>query len=228
MLTREILQDNIRRLFDKVSEAASLANKCLEDISIVAAIKTQPIEIIKSLKESGINRVGENRVQEMISRYDRGLDLEWHFIGQLQTNKVKYIIDKVSLFHSLDRKSLGETLNKEAEKHNIKVNALIEINAGGELSKGGVDIGEVIEFAKELSDYPNISIKGLMSIMPIESDDKLEYYFKRIHDKYYELERIGIKPEILSLGMSGDYELAIRCGSNMIRPGRVLFGERSY
>jgi len=228
MLSIETVGDNIRRFKERVSEAAGYAGKSLEDISVVAAIKTQPIDIIRKLPSFGINKVGDNRVQEMLERYDPDYGLEWHFIGQLQTNKVKYIIDKVSLIHSLDRISLLQELDKEGRKRGITINALIEINAAGELNKGGMAISEVKDFAKASLKYPNVKVKGLMSVMPNTGDDKLIYHFKKIKELYDELSLTeGIVPEFLSLGMSNDFELAIRCGSNMVRPGRVIFGERS-
>ncbi|MGI6700936.1 MAG: YggS family pyridoxal phosphate-dependent enzyme [Christensenellales bacterium] len=228
MLSRETLRDNIRRFYTRLEAAAVKSGRKLSDISVVAAIKSQPEEIINNLKSLGIDAVGDNRVQELIRRYNPGLGLKWHFIGQLQTNKVKYIIDKVDLIHSLDRLPLLEKLDKEALKSGKKVNALIEVNAGGEPNKGGIEPSGVIEFARLTADYPNVTIRGLMSVMPQADESRLEYLFNSIRDLYIKLKDMPhISADILSLGMSNDFELAVKCGSNMVRPGRVIFGERS-
>ena len=153
-------QDNIRRFYTRLEAAAVKSGRKLSDISVVAAIKSQPEEIINNLKSLGIDAVGDNRVQELIRRYNPGLGLKWHFIGQLQTNKVKYIIDKVDLIHSLDRLPLLEKLDKEALKSGKKVNALIEVNAGGEPNKGGIEPSGVIEFARLKADNTNVTIRG--------------------------------------------------------------------
>lgn len=225
----ELIKSNIVDFKNKVQESASIVGKTLDDISIVAAIKTQPLEIVSSLRDMGITSVGENRVQEMMSRYSLEFGLDWHFIGQLQTNKVKYIIDKVSLIQSVDRESLAEQISKEAIKRQLTMDVLIEINAAQEHSKAGVSIDRAMDFVKTVRDYDNIRVVGLMSILPyIDNKDRLEYYFKSIKDVYDRLPDIqGVSAQHLSLGMSNDYELAIQCGSNMIRPGRVIFGERS-
>lgn len=228
MLTRDNLRYNISIVREKIALAAENSGRQLNDITIVGAIKTQPLEIIKQFQEEGFINVGENRVQELLSRYDSLEGLRWHFIGQLQTNKVKYIIDKVCLIHSLDRLALAEQLDKEGIKRGIKVEALIEINAAEELNKGGLALNEVEEFFLSVKDM-NINVKGLMSVLPVESNNNtLEYYFKSIKDIYDRINyKYGNNLKYLSLGMSNDYELAIKCGSNMVRLGRVLFGERS-
>ena len=230
MLTREILKENIIRLKENISLAANVIGKTAEDISIVAAIKNQPVITISLLRELGIDKVGENRVQEMTSRYNPEYGLDWHFIGQLQSNKVKYIINKVSLIHSLDRLSLAEQIDKESIKNNIITNVLIEVNTAEELSKGGIMLNEVEDFVKRVKDLRGIRIQGLMSVMPmLINEDKSEYYYHSMKDLYDTISEIeGVEAKYLSMGMSNDYELAIKCGANMIRPGRILFGERRY
>ena len=195
-----------------------------QDIIIVAATKTKSPEIINILPELGINVIGENRVQELIEKYPL-LDktLEKHFIGQLQTNKVKYIIDKVSLIHSLDRESLAKEIQKYALRQSRNIDVLIEVNMGEE-NKGGVPINDVLQFFKTiLQKYPNITVRGLMSVMPKDADDSMYLQISSLYD-ILKTESDYIK--YLSVGMSDDYLKAIRYGANMIRLGRAILGAR--
>ena len=195
-----------------------------QDIIIVAATKTKSPEIINILPELGINVIGENRVQELIEKYPL-LDktLEKHFIGQLQTNKVKYIIDKVSLIHSLDRESLAKEIQKYALRQSRNFDVLIEVNMGEE-NKGGVPINDVLQFFKTiLQKYPNITVRGLMSVMPKDADDSMYLQISSLYD-ILKTESDYIK--YLSVGMSDDYLKAIRYGANMIRLGRAILGAR--
>jgi len=195
-----------------------------QDIIIVAATKTKSPEVINILPELGINVIGENRVQELIEKYPL-LDktLEKHFIGQLQTNKVKYIIDKVSLIHSLDRESLAKEIQKYALRQSRSIDVLIEVNMGEE-NKGGVPINDVLQFFKTiLQKYPNITVRGLMSVMPKDADDSMYLQISSLYD-ILKTESKYIK--YLSVGMSDDYLKAIRYGANMIRLGRAILGAR--
>lgn len=195
-----------------------------QDIIIVAATKTKSPEVINILPELGINVIGENRVQELIEKYPL-LDktLEKHFIGQLQTNKVKYIIDKVSLIHSLDRESLAKEIQKYALRQSRNIDVLIEVNMGEE-NKGGVPINDVLQFFKTiLQKYPNITVRGLMSVMPKDADDSMYLQISSLYD-ILKTESDYIK--YLSVGMSDDYLKAIRYGANMIRLGRAILGAR--
>ncbi|HEY8390418.1 MAG TPA: YggS family pyridoxal phosphate-dependent enzyme [Clostridia bacterium] len=195
------------------------------DVTIVAATKTKSLEIINMLPDCGIDIMGENRVQEFIEKYPY-LDkrLEKHFIGQLQTNKVKYIIDKVSLIHSLDRESLAQELQKHASRLGININVLIEVNMGEE-NKGGVPFNNVLDFYKTVQkNYPNIRIKGIMSVMPIGASENLYLQISKLYD-ILRIQSDDIK--YLSLGMSEDYLTAIKYGANMIRLGRAILGERT-
>lgn len=201
-----------------------------EDVEIVAAVKTFDADTINLLPKAGIYTVGENRVQEIkqkFSDYDAGLDI--HFIGQLQTNKVKDIITKVSLIQSLDRINLAEVIDAQAKKNGITMNVLIEVNCGKELTKGGIEFDKVIEFAKYISShFLNIIVCGLMSVMPIDADEKLYLQLRELYDKLKSLHLPNSDIKRLSMGMSGDYLKAIKCGSNMIRLGRAIMGERIY
>lgn len=226
MLNYDSLKSNIDIIYDKVGVSAEASGRGFQDITIIAATKMQDTESIKVINKLGIMTIGENRVQELLSKYDDKIDVKWHFIGQLQTNKVKYICDKVELIQSLDRLPLAEQINKEAIKRGIVANTLIEVNVANELSKGGIIISNINEFARQVNEYTNINVQGIMSVVPdTEDKDKLEYYFKTLKDSYDELGLIdGIDNKYLSMGMSNDYEQAIECGSNMVRLGRIIFG----
>ena len=217
------MRDEINKLFARIEE---VKRECgiTREITVVAATKTVLPERINELPKYGIKIAGENRVQELLDKYDEVHGLEWHFIGALQTNKVKYIIDKVSLIHSVDREALADEIDRQAEKRGIIANVLVEINVGGETSKSGVSPDR----AKNLIDYvaakKRVRLKGVMSVLPINATDA--QYAKLAEFGKYALEKYGA--DVISAGMSGDYEKAIRYGANMIRPGSAIFGKRNY
>lgn len=205
-----------------------------KDATIVAATKTVSPEVMNLIKsELGIDIVGENKVQELLSKYDMATKCEhWHFIGQLQSNKVKYIADKVELIQSCDRFSLCEEIERQCAKLNKKMDVLVEVNMAGEVTKGGVCAENAVEFVESLTKFEHIKVKGLMSVLP-NLDDKtaLKFYYKKLFNTFEELKRAKIEGadiEILSAGMSGDYELALESGANMVRLGSALFGKRVY
>ena len=220
------LKSNVEKVKSNIAAALSGMGRDISDIKIIAATKTVECDRINLLPSCGISIAGENKVQELIDKYDHCKDIEWHFIGNLQTNKVKYIIDKVTLIHSLDRESLADEIDKQAAKIDKTADVLIEVNIGREESKGGV----YEENLRELTDYvlskKNIRLKGLMSVLPIGADESL---YKRVKELYDEMKnRLGKQIDTLSMGMSGDYEIAVREGANTVRVGSVLFGNRIY
>ena len=233
MVELEELKQNIEKCKAKVDAALKRAGRN-DNVVLVGATKTQPKELIQMIQDNNLLEVvGENHVQEIVEKYETGDKLTWHMIGQLQSNKVKYIIDKVALIHSLDRESLAQEIDKQAKKHNKIMDCLIEINMGSELTKGGIDKNDLDAFMLMLDKYPAIRIRGLMSVLP-NTEDK-----EALKNMYIELKKLfeGLKVkadkrhqiDILSCGMTNDYEMAIEFGgSNMIRLGRVLFGERNY
>ena len=177
--------------------------------------------------------VGENRVQEFVDKYDFGKNLKWHVIGQLQTNKVKYIIDKAVLIHSLDRESLADEIDRQAKKRNLTVDCLIEVNMGSEISKGGVAPQDIDSLLAYVEGKENIRIRGLMTVMPnLEDKEALKDLYKSFNELYSEFrQKVSKRHEVdtLSCGMTNDYEMAIEYGgATMVRLGRVLFGERNY
>lgn len=215
----------------KIDEVRQLVKDCGREIVLVAASKTQTSETINEFKKVAPDFIlGENRVQELIEKYDP--NYTWHFIGQLQTNKVKYIIDKVELIHSLDRDELAKEIEKQATKHNKIQHCLVEINMGAEITKGGVEPNDVIEFISSLEKYEHIQIDGIMSVLPSkEKCEDLDALYEKLFEIFEETKNIkqkNVNIKYLSAGMSGDYETALKHGSNMIRLGRVIFGERNY
>ena len=219
-----ILFDNVKKVRDEVA-------KYPQTVTLIAATKTQTKETIDEFKAFAPDfALGENRVQELVEKDDERY--EWHLIGQLQTNKVKYIADKVRLIHSLDRIDLAKEIEKQAAKHGRVMSCLVEINMGGEATKGGVEPCRALDFIESMQEYPHIKVEGVMSVLPNLSDEvelnRLYERLQRIYEDAKCLKNCGKDIRYLSAGMSLDYKIALAHGSNMIRLGRVLFGERVY
>ena len=233
MVTLEELSESIKICEEKIEAAKQRAGR-KDEVVLIGATKTQPKELIEMIQENKLLKVvGENHVQEIVEKYDSGKELTWHMIGQLQSNKVKYIIDKVALIHSLDRESLAQEINKQAIKHNKIMDCLIEINMGSELTKGGIAKEDLSSFMQMLKNYPNIRIRGLMSVLPNTPDkEALKNMYIDLKGLFENLKSIaGSEHQIdtLSCGMTNDYEMAVEFGgATMVRLGRVLFGERNY
>lgn len=221
--------ENYKELCYNIENAKSKYRKSSENISMMAVTKTVEPEKINFAISQGINLLGENRVQEYLSKkdqYDKSADV--HFIGHLQTNKVKYIINEVKMIQSVDSVKLAGEINRLAEKNNKIMDILIEVNIGNEESKSGVLKDNLFELINQVSEYKNISVCGLMAIPPIGSKENV---FEEMHElflKTKEMSNPNISMNTLSMGMSGDYELAIKHGSNLVRIGTKLFGARKY
>lgn len=202
--------------------------------NLIAVTKTVDIDAINEAIESGITDVGENKPQELARKYDViGDKVRWHQIGSLQTNKVKYIIDKVYMIHSIDRLSLCEEIQKRAEKINKTINCLIQVNISEEESKQGISKDEAIDFIKTISEkYKNIKVKGLMTMAPYTEDESIiRDTFKGLKDLSEEISRENIENvymDELSMGMSNDFKIAVEEGSTLVRVGTYIFGERDY
>ena len=203
-------------------------------INLIAVTKTVDIDAINEAIESGITDVGENKPQELARKYNViGDKVRWHQIGSLQTNKVKYIIDKVYMIHSIDRLSLCEEIQKRAEKINKTINCLIQVNISEEESKQGISKDEAIDFIKTISEkYKNIKVKGLMTMAPYTEDESIiRDTFKGLKDLSEEISRENIENvymDELSMGMSNDFKIAVEEGSTLVRVGTSIFGERNY
>ncbi|MBE5941380.1 MAG: YggS family pyridoxal phosphate-dependent enzyme [Lachnospiraceae bacterium] len=204
-----------------------------DDITLIAVSKTKPLSCIEDLISIHVNDFGENKVQELCDKYENvSKPVNFHLIGHLQTNKVKYVVDKACLIHSLDSLKLAKEIQKEASKRNIVSEVLIEVNVANEESKFGLSVEEVLPFLEEISTYPNIHVNGLMTIAPfVDNPEENRVHFKRL--KQLSLDIISknidnIDMNVLSMGMTNDYKVAIEEGATMIRVGTAIFGARNY
>ncbi len=203
------------------------------NVTLVAVTKTHGTEEINKAIDWGVTDIGENKVQEILEKYPHVKPVRWHLIGHLQTNKVKQIIDKVHLIHSVDSMKLAGEINKRAGQVGKTVNVLIQINSAGEGSKFGIETAETEMMVKQILDEcENIKICGLMCIAPFDEDpDNVREYFRVVKEQYDELAKIdheNLEFKYLSMGMSHDYRVAVREGSNMVRIGSAIFGRRNY
>ena len=221
-----MLKENVKKILGEISSGNNLG----ERITLVAATKTRNAETINQAVSYGVSVVAENRVQEFREKTDLLSPCRQHFIGHLQTNKVKYIVGKVELIHSVDSVNLAAAINDFAAKKGVTQDILIEVNVGEELSKSGFKFGETENAVKEIAEkFPNVRVKGLMAMMPISSDENyLAGLFDKMRALYDGLKNKGYSFTYLSMGMSEDYKTAIAHGSNTIRLGTALFGERIY
>lgn len=221
----EKIVENLYRIKEKVA-AAQAVSGYNEEIELIAASKNQPPESLLMLASEGsVTVFGENKVQEYMTKKDTGLTFD--IIGRLQTNKVKYVVGNVRLIQSVDRFELLQEIEKKAEKRGIIQSVLMEVNSGGEENKGGVLPENIRSFAELFLDCPHVKLEGIMAVAPIADENTLRRLFENVREKFELLKTdlSGIK--YLSMGMSEDYETAIKCGSNMVRLGRALFGENS-
>ncbi len=212
-----MLSDNIAKLNADIASTG-------KEVTVVAATKTVPAEIINLLPSYGILAAGENKVQELLSKYNDVKGITWHFIGRLQRNKVKYIADKVDMIHSVDSFELAEEIEKRCCKIDKIMNVLVEINTGSEASKGGVSYDEVEGLCERIQGLPHLKLRGLMGVFPIGADESA---YARLGASY-DLLKDKFAFDCLSAGMSADYMTAIKYGANIIRPGSCLFGQRNY
>ncbi len=228
MVNEDKVIENYKNAMSRLETALEESGRNLQDVLVIGASKTMPLERILFVRDNtDVKIFGENRVQELLEKYTP--DVRWHFIGQLQTNKVKYIIDKVELIHSVDRISLLQEIDRQAKKHGKVQDILIEVNIGGEEKKGGVAPAEVIDFAKEVDKYPSVRLKGLMSVLPNVEKDVLNAFYLQLSKLYDTLKQTRLDNadiRYLSAGMSNDYDVAVKYGANIVRLGRALFGER--
>ena len=224
------IEQNIEIIKERVDKSAKESARTLDDITIVAVSKTVSAEAVVQAKNAGMKHFGENRVQEFLKKREViGDDVFWHIIGPLQSNKVKYILEGVTLLHSLDRLSLAEEIEKQCWKKNTAIDALVQVNIAKEPTKSGVFEEDLEVFLEKLSVLRNVRVKGLMAIPPfvVHPDDNREY-FARMRALYERFKSSSDRFEFLSMGMSGDFEAAIKEGANMVRIGTAVFGARSY
>ncbi len=225
------VKENLISINERISEAALAAGRKPSDVKLIAVTKTVTADRISEAVACGVHELGENRVQELCGKYDDIENVNWHLIGHLQTNKVKYIIDKVSLIHSVDSLALASEINRRAEKIGKTQDILIEVNISGEESKFGITADECVPLCESISEMKNVRVKGLMTIAPLaETRENTERIFERLRllSRNVDERKIdGIEMSELSMGMSGDFELAIAQGATYVRVGRGIFGARS-
>jgi hypothetical protein len=232
IILRSDIAVNLETVRKKIVQAAGSAGRDPREITLIGVSKTVPAERVREAVELGVLDLGENRVQGATEKMDLlpGLGIRWHFIGSLQTNKVKYILPRVKLIHSLDRFSLAKELHARAEKLNLQANCLVEVNVAGEASKSGLSPDEVPDFVRSVvSEYPRVKIAGLMTVAPYAEDpEQVRCYFRQLKLLFDRLAQAadGYSMTHLSMGMSNDYPVAIAEGATMVRIGTAIFGRR--
>lgn len=217
----------------QIEHACDKAERPCGDVRLIAVSKTKPVEMLRTLYDYGCRDFGENKVQELLEKYETlPKDIRWHMIGHLQRNKVKYIVDKVYLIHSVDSLRLAEEISKEAVKKQLTVNILIEVNVAEEESKFGLKTEETIDMIRKISVLPGICVKGLMTIAPyVENAEENRQYFRKLKQLSVDIMHKNIdnvSMGSLSMGMSGDYTVAVEEGASYVRVGTGIFGERDY
>lgn len=227
------ITQNLLEVEERITAACRRSGRDRSEVTLIAVSKTKPVSMLEAAYDAGIREYGENKVQELCEKYEvLPPDIHWHFIGHLQRNKVKYIVDKATLIHSVDSVRLAEEISKEAQKKGVQVNILIQVNVAGEDTKFGLASEEAEETIRIISKLPGIHICGLMTIAPFVDNpednraifSKLKQLSVDIRDKNID----NIDMNILSMGMTGDYEVAIEEGATIVRVGTGIFGERHY
>lgn len=228
----EYIKTNIDNIKYNIEVAAKKSGRSLNDILLLAVTKTVDIDRIKVAVDCGLKDLGENRVQELVQKYEiLNSDCNWHLIGHLQTNKIKYIIDKVKLIHSVDSENLALEINKQAKKNNKIVDILVEINIADEATKFGIKPEDTEEIIIKLSNLSNINIKGFMTVAPLVNNaEDNRKYFEKLYKLFVDIKakRIdNIDMKYLSMGMTNDYQIAVEEGANIVRIGTGIFGKRN-
>lgn len=224
--------ENYLSVKERVAAAAQKSDRTGEDIMLIAVSKTKPVSEIKQAVEAGAHILGENKVQEVMAKYDEIQGVDWHLIGHLQTNKVKYIIDKVKMIHSVDSLKLAQEISKRAVKAGVVMDVLVEVNIGGEESKSGVAPEEAEKLCLDISELDAIKVRGLMCVAPaVENAEDARIYFRKMNKLFVDIKSKNydnIDMVYLSMGMTHDFEVAIEEGANIVRVGTAIFGARNY
>jgi len=228
-----MIKENLEAVRDKVKDATLRANRNESDVTLIAVSKTKPVELIQEAYDLGQRDFGENKVQEITEKYPvLPKDIKWHLIGHLQTNKVKYIIDKVAMIHSVDSLKLAKEISRQAVSHNVCMDILIEVNVAEEESKFGVSVADAPALCEEIAALDGIRIRGLMTVAPFVNDpEQNRAVFCTLRQLLVDIDSKNIDNVVmdcLSMGMSGDYQVAIEEGATFVRVGTSIFGERDY
>lgn len=228
-----MVRENYREVLKRVQEACKRAGRDPKEVTLIAVSKTKPVSMIEELLEENVLDFGENKPQELRDKYEvLPKEIRWHMIGHLQRNKIKYVLDRACLIHSVDSLKLAEAIQEEAKKRGIVVPVLVEVNAAGEESKFGIRPEETLDFVKEISVFPNLQVQGLMTIAPfVENPEDNRIHFRKLYNLFIDIKDRNIDNVLmcnLSMGMTNDYEVAIEEGATMVRVGTGIFGERVY
>lgn len=228
-----MLCENLKKVEDNVDAACRKAGRSRDEVTLIAVSKTKPVEMLSTIYNQGIRDFGENKVQEMCDKMEQlPSDIRWHMIGHLQTNKVKYIVGHTTLIHSVDSLHLAKEIERQAEKKDVTVDILVEVNIAEEESKFGIHKEETYELVRQIAALPHVHICGLMTIAPyVENPEDNRMYFRGIRQLSVDIAEKNIDNvdmDVLSMGMTGDYMVAIEEGATMVRVGTGIFGERNY
>lgn len=228
-----MLKENLTKVEENIQKACDKAGRKRSEVTLIAVSKTKPVEMLQEIYDEGIREFGENKVQEMCEKMElMPQDIKWNMIGHLQTNKVKYIIGKTYLIHSVDSLKLAEEIQKQAVKHDVTADILVEVNIANEESKFGISKDETIQMVRDIAKLDHLKIKGLMTIAPfVENPEDNRLYFREIKQLSVDINNQNIdnvSMDVLSMGMTGDYMVAIEEGATMVRVGTGIFGERNY
>lgn len=228
-----MLKENYDNVLLNIQKACKRVNRSADEVTLIAVSKTKPLSDIEELISHNVKDFGENKVQELLDKYENvSTPVNWHLIGHLQTNKVKYIVDRACLIHSVDSLHLAREIEKEAAKKNVTASILIEVNMAGEDTKFGISEAEALPLVEEISRLPHVKIKGLMTIAPfVDNPEDNRIHFKKMRQLLLDIKSKNIDNvdmSILSMGMTNDYMVAVEEGSTMVRVGTGIFGERNY
>ncbi|MCH5342730.1 MAG: YggS family pyridoxal phosphate-dependent enzyme [Acetatifactor sp.] len=228
-----MIKENLKYVEGEIEAACERVGRDAHEVTLIAVSKTKPVEMLKEAYDTGVRDFGENKVQELMDKIPQMPgDVRWHMIGHLQRNKVKYIVGKVCLIHSVDSLRLAEEISREAIKQQVEVDILIEVNVAGEESKFGTSSEEVIVLVREIAKLPAIHIKGLMTIAPfVENSEENREVFQKLKQLAVDIMRENVDNvtmNVLSMGMTGDYSVAVEEGATCVRIGTGIFGERDY
>ena len=228
-----MLAENLQQVNANIEKACAAVGRAPSEITLVAVSKTKPVSMLQEAYDAGARVFGENKVQEIMDKYDQlPSDIQWHMIGHLQRNKVKYIIDKVAMIHSVDSLRLAQTIEQEAAKKELVMPILLEVNVAEEDTKFGLKVEEVLPLLELPSSFSHIQVKGLMTIAPfVENPEENREVFRTLKKLSVDISAKNINNvtmSVLSMGMTGDYQVAVQEGSTMVRVGTGIFGERNY
>lgn len=227
-----MIKENLAKVHENIRKACEKAGRNPKEVTLIAVSKTKPVPMLEEAYQAGSREFGENKAQEIMDKYPAlPADIHWHMIGHLQRNKVKYVIDKVCLIHSVDSLRLAEEISSQAEKKQVEMDILVEVNIAEEESKFGTSREEAVRLVEEIARLPHIHIQGLMTIAPfVENPEDNREYFRQIRELSVDIMQKNIdnvNMSVLSMGMTGDYMVAIEEGDTMVRVGTGIFGERN-